>query len=165
LIFIQDRLQFDNSDLSIKRGCYKLVEVGLHPKANPEDLDNLDSYCYFFHRQKDDGSFGSGFRFNSIRFDELVTQGRVIVPLNKDRFLEDLRELLAKHQVSLSAGWDFDGPWDESGDISIFVNSHGVNHYSYFSGPRQQALGKVVCPVPQVVAQTKRVDSAGSKML
>lgn len=142
LILIRDRLQFDNSDLSVKRGVYKLVEVGLHPKANPEDLDNLESYCYFFHRQNFDGSFssGRGFRYNSLKLDELVAKGEVSLPLlNKDKFLEDLKKVLTKHQVSLSAGWSFDGPWDEQGYISIFVNS----------AFEQQVLGKVLCPVPQ----------------
>lgn len=146
--FLPESIKFDNSDLVVKKGSYKLVEIELHPKASPEEVDNLKSYCYSFRRVKDDGclSSGSGFRYNCLKFDELIAQRKVIVPLNKDKFVKDLRSLLAKHQVSLSAGWDFDGPWDEVGYVSIFVNSHDFLGHSCRLSPKQHALGRILCP-------------------
>lgn len=145
-IFLPEKIKFDNSDLGVKKGSYKLVEVGLHPKANPEEVDDPESYCYFFHRVKGDGNLGSGFRYNCFKFDTLIAQRKVIVSLNKEKFVNELRNLLAKHQVSLSAGWDFDGPWDENGDISIFVNSHDLSKNSCCPSTKQHALGKILCP-------------------
>lgn len=115
IVCVKEAVQCDFRS-PIGQGRYQLMDIFPHPKTTLDNAGKLESFCYRFSKLTKDGKIrkSSGFIYNCLQWDRISIEGKVLATFKKDEFVKELRDLLLKFQVSLSAGSTYDSPWDES---------------------------------------------------
>ena len=142
VVIVKNSVKCDFRKAPIKEGRYKVVGIKIHPKADQNDISNPKSYCYYFSKVKLDGCCCNtvSFVYNCMDWDGIICQGGTVkVTFNQDKFLKELKGVLTKYEVSLSANMTYSSPWDEDSSPCIVIN-YGDRIYD------QKVIGPVINP-------------------